>query len=241
LAEAVMARAREMHVPVVAVVFSGRPLVIDWLAESAQALLAAWFLGSEAGNAIADVFSGHVSPSGRTPMTWPRAAGQVPIFFGERPSGRPFDAQDRFTTKYIDVANEPLFPFGFGLTYGRFEWTSLRLSTDTLGPKDTLGVSIDIQNHGLHAAEETAFLFVHYAVASVSQPILTLKGFAKIRLGAGESGTVRLSVAAADLRILGLDLQPIFESGEVQILAGPSADRSQLLAAPLRLAWTCVC
>jgi beta-glucosidase len=241
LAEAVMARAREIHVPVVAVVFSGRPLVIDWLADTAQALLAAWFLGSEAGNAIADVLSGHVSPSGRTPMTWPRAAGQVPIFFGQRPSGRPFDPQDRFTTKYIDVANEPLFPFGFGLTYGRFEWKGLRLSTDTLGPKDTLNVSIDIQNHGLHAAEETAFLFVHYAVSSVSQPILTLKGFAKIRLRSGESGTVQMSVAAADLRILGLDLQPIFESGEVQILVGPNADRSQLLAAPLRLVWTCAC
>jgi beta-glucosidase len=241
LAQAVMARAREMHVPVVAVVFSGRPLVIDWLADNAQALLAAWFLGSEAGNAIADVLSGHVSPSGRTPITWPRAAGQVPIFFGERPSGRPFDAQDRFTTKYIDVANEPLFPFGFGLTYGRFEWKGLRLSTDTLGPKDTLSVSIDIENHGLRAAEETVFLFVHYKVASVSQPTLTLKGFAKIRLGQGESGTVQLSLAAADLRILGLDLQPIFESGEVQILVGPSADRSQLLAAELRLVWTCAC
>jgi beta-glucosidase len=134
-----------------------------------------------------------------------------------------------------------LFPFGFGLTYGRFEWKGLRLSTDTLGPKDTLNVSIDIQNHGLHAAEETAFLFVHYAVSSVSQPILTLKGFAKIRLRSGESGTVQMSVAAADLRILGLDLQPIFESGEVQILVGPNADRSQLLAAPLRLVWTCAC
>jgi beta-glucosidase len=134
-----------------------------------------------------------------------------------------------------------LFPFGFGLTYGRFEWQGLRLSTDTLGPKDTLSVSIDIKNHGLRAAEETVFLFVHYKVASVSQPTLTLKGFAKIRLRQGESGTVQLSVEAAELRILGLDLQPIFESGEVEILVGPSADRSQLLAAPLRLVWTCAC
>ncbi len=241
LAEAVMARARDRHVPIVAIVFSGRPLIIDWLADGAQALLAAWFLGSEAGNAIADVLSGRVSPSGRTPITWPRAAGQVPIFFGERPSGRPYNAQDRFTTKYLDVANEPLFPFGFGLTYGRFEWQNLRLSTDTLGPNDTLKVRIDIKNHGLRTAEETVFLFVHYKVASVSQPILTLKGFAKIRLGPGESGTVHLPVAAADLRILGLDLQPVFESGQVEILVGPSAERSQLLAAALRRVWTCAC
>jgi beta-glucosidase len=241
LAEAVLARARDLHVPVTAVVFSGRPLVIDWLAQDAQAVLAAWFLGSEAGNAIADVLSGRVSPSGRTPVTWPRAAGQVPIFFGERPSGRPFNEQDRFTTKYLDVSNQPLFPFGFGLTYGRFEWQDLRLSAATLGPNDTLTVSVDIKNHGVHAAEETVFLFVHDKVASVAQPVLELKGFGKIRLGPGESGTVRLPVAAAELRILGLDLQPVFEVGEIEVLVGPCADRSQLLSAALRLVWTCAC
>jgi beta-glucosidase len=241
LAEAVLARARDMHVPVTAVVFSGRPLVIDWLAQDAQAVLAAWFLGSEAGNALADVLSGRVSPSGRTPVTWPRAAGQVPIFFGERPSGRPFNEQDRFTTKYLDVANQPLFPFGFGLTYGRFEWQDLRLSATTLGPNDTLSVSVDIKNHGVHAAEETVFLFVHDKVASVTQPVLELKGFGKIRLGPGESGTVRLPVAAAELRILGIDLQPVFEVGEIEVLVGPCADRSQLLSAALRLVWTCAC
>ncbi|MEA3173638.1 MAG: beta-glucosidase, partial [Gammaproteobacteria bacterium] len=241
LAEAVLARARDMHVPVTAVVFSGRPLVIDWLAQDAQAVLAAWFLGSEAGNALADVLSGRVSPSGRTPVTWPRAAGQVPIFFGERPSGRPFNEQDRFTTKYLDVSNQPLFPFGFGLTYGRFEWQDLRLSATTLGPNDTLSVSVDIKNHGVHAAEETVFLFVHDKVASVTQPVLELKGFGKIRLGPGESGTVRLPVAAAELRILGIDLQPVFEVGEIEVLVGPCADRSQLLSAALRLVWTCAC
>jgi beta-glucosidase len=241
LAEAVLARARDMHVPVTAVVFSGRPLVIDWLAQDAQAVLAAWFLGSEAGNALADVLSGRVSPSGRTPVTWPRAAGQVPIFFGERPSGRPFNEQDRFTTKYLDVSNQPLFPFGFGLTYGRFEWQDLRLSAATLGPNDTLSVSVDIKNHGVHAAEETVFLFVHDKVASVTQPVLELKGFGKIRLGPGESGTVRLPVAAAELRILGVDLQPVFEVGEIEVLVGPCADRSQLLSAALHLVWTCAC
>ena len=241
LAEAVMARARDMHVPVTAVVFSGRPLVIDWLAEQAQAVLAAWFLGSEAGYALADILSGRVSPSGRTPVTWPRAAGQVPIFFGERPSGRPFNAQDRFTTKYIDVANEPLFPFGFGLTYGRFVWNNLRLSSDTLGPNDRLSVSVDIKNHGLHAAEETVFLFVHYKVSSVSQPVLNLKGFGKIHLRPGEGGTVHLPLEGAELRILGLDLQPVFEAGEIEVLVGPCADRSQLHGAALRLVWTCAC
>jgi beta-glucosidase len=241
LAEAVMARARDMHVPVTAVIFSGRPLVIDWLAQQAQAVLAAWFLGSQAGHALADILSGRASPAGRTPVTWPRDAGQVPIFFGERPSGRPFNPNDRFTTKYIDVANEPLFPFGFGLSYGQFVWNNLRLSSDTLGPNDTLGVSIDIKNHGVHSAEETVFLFVRYKVSSVSQPVLNLKGFSKIHLRPGEAGTVRLPLAGTELRILGLDLQPVFEAGEIEVLVGPCADPTQLHSAALRLVWTCAC
>jgi beta-glucosidase len=241
LAEAVLARARETHTAVIAVVFSGRPLIIDWLVESAQAVLAAWFLGSEAGNAIADVVSGRVSPSGRTPVTWPRAAGQVPIFFAERPSGRPFDPVDRFTSKYLDVADGPLFPFGFGLSYGRFELTNLRLSADALGPKDTLTVSVAIKNHGVRAAEETVFLFVHDKLASVVRPVLELKGFAKIHLQPGEAGALTLRLAAADLYFLGLDLQPAFEVGDIEILVGPCADRRQLLMAPLRLVWTCAC
>jgi beta-glucosidase len=241
LSEAVMSRARAAHIPVVAVVFSGRPLIIDWLVEDAQAVLAAWFLGSEAGNAIADVVSGKISPSGRTPVTWPRAAGQIPIFFGERPSGRPFDAADRFTSKYLDVANGPLFPFGFGLSYGRFELSELRLSAATLGPKDRLTVSVTVRNHGVRAAEETVFLFTRDKLASVARPVLELKGFAKILLTPGQSGTVTLPLTGADLHFLGLDLEPIFETGDIDVLVGPCADRAQLLSAPLRLVWTCGC
>src|SRR5665213_3186230 len=117
LAEAVFERARARAIPVIVILFSGRPLMVPWLAAKADALLAAWFLGSEAGNAIADVVTGRVAPSGRTPITWPRAVGQVPLFFAQRPSGRPADAQDHFTSKYLDLPNEPLYPFGHGLTY----------------------------------------------------------------------------------------------------------------------------
>ena len=241
LAEAVLARARGTHTPVIAVVFSGRPLVLDWLAQDAQALLAAWFLGSEAGHAIADVVAGRVSPGGRTPVSWPRAAGQVPIFFGQRPGGRPFNSADRFTSKYLDVANEPLFPFGHGLTYGRFELTDLRLSSGNLGPNDSIEVSVAVKNHGLRAAEETVFLFVHDKVASVARPVLELKGFAKIALAPGESGRVAMSLTGAALHFLGLELQPVFETGDIEVLVGPCADRTQLLMAPLRLVWTCVC
>ncbi len=235
LAEAVFEQAKRSSTPVVVILFSGRPLIVPWLVEKADAVLAAWFLGSEAGNALADVITGRCSPSGRTPVTWPRAAGQVPIFFSERPSGRPFDSNDRFTSKYLDVANEPLFPFGFGLTYGRFEFANLRLSSGAIGIDDTVTVQVDVTNRGARAAQETVFLFTHDKLASLSRPKLELKGFGKIDLGAGGSGTVSISLRASELRFLGMDLEPLFEPGDVEILVGPCADRAQLLTATIQL------
>jgi beta-glucosidase len=235
LADAVFERAQQSAIPVIVVLFSGRPLVVPWLVERANAVLAAWFLGSEAGNAIADVLTGKLSPSGRTPVSWPRAAGQVPIFFSERPSGRPFDAQDRFTSKYLDVSNEPLFPFGFGLTYGRFEFSNLKLSASAIGINDALTIQVDVINRGAREAQETVFLFVHDKVASVSRPKLELKGFGKISLLPGEIGTVTLSLPAAELSFLDLHLEPVFEPGDVEILVGPCADKTQLLSATVRL------
>ena len=235
LASAVFERARRSSTPVIVVLFSGRPLIVPALVEGADAVLAAWFLGSEAGNAIADVITGRVSPGGRTPVTWPRAAGQVPIFFSERPSGRPFNPDDRFTSKYLDVANEPLFPFGFGLSYGRFEYSNLRLSTGAIGIAEAVTVQVDVINRGTREAQETAFLFVHDKVASISRPKLELKGFAKITLQPGKIGTVSILLGAAELRFLGKDLEPVFEPGEVEILIGPCADRAQLLTASIQL------
>src|ERR1700674_1027136 len=235
LAEAVFEEGERSSTPVIVILFSGRPLIVPWLVEKADAVLAAWVLGSEAGNALADVITGRHSPSGRTPMTWPRAMGQVPVFFSERPSGRPFDSKDRFTSKYLDVANEPLFPFGFGLTYGRFELANLRLSSGAIGINDTLTVQVDVTNRGARDAQETVFLFTHDKLASVSRPKLELKGFAKISLPPGESGTVTLALRGAELRFLGMDLEPVFEPGEVEILVGPCADRAQLLTATIQL------
>lgn len=240
-AEAVFQRARAKAAPVIVVLFSGRPLVVPWLIDKADAVLAAWFPGSEAGNSIGDVLTGRVSPSGRTPVTWPRAVGHIPIFFGERPSGRPADPKDHYTSKYLDVPNEPLFAFGHGLTYGRFTLSNLRVTPVDAEDIDTLRIRVDVRNEGARAAQETVFLFTHDKVASVARPLLELKGFAKIDLRPGEAGTVTLSLRAADLRFLGVDLTPVFEPGEVEILVGPCADRSQLLAATIRLSWSRPC
>jgi beta-glucosidase len=233
---AVFERARALQKPVIVVLFSGRPLVVPWLVESADAVLAAWFPGSEAGNAIGDVLLGHVSPSGRTPVSWPRATGQIPIFFGQRPSGRPADPKDHYTSKYLDVVNEPLFPFGHGLTYGRFTYANLRVPEGPVSVTETLVVRVDVSNQGERAAEETVFLFTHDVLASVSRPVLELKGFAKVALNPGETATVSLLLAVAELRFLGPGLELAFEAGDVEILVGPCADRRQLLVSSIRLA-----
>ena len=231
LAAAVFSRAHELGKRVVVVLFSGRPLVLPWLFEKADAVLAAWFLGSEAGNAIADVLTGRVSPSGRTPMAWPRAVGQIPVFFAQRPGGRPFKPNDHYTSKYLDISNEPLFPFGFGLTYGHFALSNLRVRPES----DGFEVRVDVVNQGRRLAEETVFLFIHDKVASVTRPLLELKGFEKISLAPGESGTVVLRLPHSELRFPGLDLRPVLESGEIEILVGPCADRARLLVATVEL------
>jgi beta-glucosidase len=238
LAQAVFERAQRSNIPVVVILFSGRPLVVPWLIEKANAVLAAWFLGSEAGNAIADVLTGRISPSGRTPVTWPKAAGQVPIFFAQRPSGRPFNADDRFTSKYLDVANEPEFPFGHGLTYGQFAQSNLRVSAGSVSQNDAITVLVDVINQGTREAQETLFMFTRDKLASIVRPVLELKGFAKISLAPGQSGTISLTLRGSDLYFLGANLKPVFEPGEVEVFVGPCADQAQLLSTTIQLVWS---
>jgi beta-glucosidase len=209
--------------------------VVPGRAARADALIAAWFIGSEAGHAIADVLLGRVSPSGRTPITWPRAIGQIPIFFGLRPSGRPSDPKDYFTSKYLDVVNEPLYPFGHGLGYGRFTYSNLRVTPDSAGERDRIEVRVEVANEGARRSEETVFLFTRDKVASVTRPLLELRGFAKITLDPGARGDVQLSLDAAELRFLDAKLAPVFEPGDVEILVGPCADRGRLLTAIVSL------
>jgi len=235
LAEAVTARARALGIPVVAILFSGRPLVVPWLSEHADALLAAWFLGVEAGHAIADVVTGRASPCGRTPMSWPRAVGQVPIHFGQRPTGRPMNPADYFTSKYQDVDNTPLYAFGHGLSYGRFSYDELQVEPRRVHEQDALKISVRLRNVGAREAEETVFLFVRGKVSRVTRPLLELKGYAKQRLMPGEAGAVELELPASELRYLGPDLLPLFEAGEVEILVGPSAEQSGLLRRTIEL------
>jgi len=237
LAEAVLERARVAGVPVVVVLFCGRPLTVPWLIERADALLVAWFPGREAGHAIADVLTGRVSPSGRMPITWPRSIGQIPLFYGHRSGGRPENPADRYTSKYLDVANSPLVPFGFGLTYGRARYANLRVTPTDVTARDVVDVGIDVTNDATRAAEETVFLFVRDRVASVARPLLELKDVTKIVLDPGATATARFRLPATALGFLGLDLEPVLEPGEIEILVGPDADPARLVSARLVLRW----
>lgn len=235
LAEAVLQRAGARAIPVVAILFSGRPLIVPWLAERASALLAAWFPGCEAGHAIADVLTGRRSPSGRTPITWPRAVGQIPLFFGQRSGGRPVELSGPFASRYIDESAAPLFPFGHGLTYGRFTLSGLRVMPQSARATDTVEVGVEVENHGARRAEETVFLFTRRLKARVAPPMLELHGVGKITLDPGGRGTLRLPLALPQLRAPGPDLEPTLEPGVIEILVGPCADRASLLTCRLEV------
>ncbi|HEU0196092.1 MAG TPA: glycoside hydrolase family 3 N-terminal domain-containing protein [Nevskiaceae bacterium] len=235
LAEAVLEAAHRRGVRVTVILFSGRPLVVPWLAGHADALLAAWFPGTEAGNALADLLTGRVSPSGRTAVTWPRAVGQIPIHYAQRGGGRPENPQDHYTSKYLDLSNRPLYPFGYGLGYGHCRYANLRLSPQRVGRAGVITARVTVTNEGQHAQRETVFLFVHDVVASVARPVLELQGWATLELEPGQSADAVIAVAAQSLCFPGLDLELAFEAGEVEVFVGPCADRERLLKAVVSL------
>jgi beta-glucosidase len=183
--------------PVVLVAMSGRPLAITWAAENVPAILWPWFPGTQGGHAIADVLFGDVNPSGKLPVTFPRSAGQIPIYYNYFPTGRPENPKDKFTSKYIDSPNDPLYEFGYGLSYTKFDYSDLRVSDATGGVR----VSVNVRNSGRRAGDEVVQLYVNDPVASTSRPVRELKGFQRISLAPGETRRVEFILTPADLQI----------------------------------------
>ena len=177
--------------PLVVVVMAGRPLTIPWLADRANAILYAWYLGIESGNAVADVLFGDVNPSGKLPVSFPRTVGQIPIYYSHLPTGRPPSAEDKFTSKYIDLPLGPLYPFGFGLSYTTFQYSNLQVNRMT--------VSATVRNTGKRAGDEIVQLYVSRAAADVSWPVRLLKGFERVSLAPGESTRVSFQLTRNDL------------------------------------------
>jgi beta-glucosidase len=231
LAEAVL----DLGKPVVALLSSGRPLAVPWLFERADAVLAAWFLGGEAGHAVADVLTGKFNPTGKLPVTWPRCVGQAPIFYGQRPSGRPTKAGERYSSAYLDLPAAPQFPFGHGLSYSRFALRDLRCNPTCVKAGETVEISVTVDNDSGVDGEATLFLFVHDLVASVARPVLELKGVSKIVLAAGERGQAKWLLPSGTLDFIGRSLDPVLEPGQFEVHVGQSADPAELLTDVIEL------
>lgn len=208
--------------PVVLVVMSGRPLTISWAAEHVPAIVQSWFLGVEAGHALADVLFGDVSPTGKLPVTVPRTTGQVPIYYNHLPTGRPPVASDKYTSKYNDTPIGPLYPFGFGMTYTKFDYSNLRVSAPSMTRAGSLKVSADVRNSGSRAGEEIVQFYVGDPVASVSRPVKELKGFQRIAIQPGETKRVEFTVSKRDLQFWNNGW--IVEPGQFNVWIAPSSE-----------------
>ena len=212
--------------PVVLVLLTGRPLALTWEQENVPAILNVWFAGSEAGDAIADVLFGDVNPSGKLTTTWPQNVGQVPLYYNHKNTGRPESIGknfEKFRTNYLDVTNQPLYPFGFGLSYTTFSYGDVKLSSNNLKANETLTASVTITNTGLVAGKETVQLYIRDLVGSSTRPVKELKGFKKIDLLAGESKTVSFSITTDDLKFYNNHLIFDWEAGEFEIMVGPDS------------------
>ena len=209
--------------PVVLVLVNGRPLTLTWEDAHVNSIIEAWHGGMQAGNAIADILFGDYNPSGKLTTTFPRSVGQIPIYYNYRNTGRPEDPKNKFTTKYLDIPNSPLYPFGFGLSYSTFEYGDIILSKSRLNGNDKLNVTVNIANTGKYAGEETVQLYIRQPVASISRPVKELKNFQKVFLKAGEKKDVTMEVSTEQLKFYNSELSYNWEPGEFIVYVGTNS------------------
>ncbi len=214
--------------PLVLVIMSGRPLALEEEFALADAILFVWHPGVEAGNAIADVLFGDYNPSGKITMTFPRNVGQIPIYYNHKNTGRPNpgDVFQKFRSNYLDSPNSPLFPFGFGLSYTKFEYANLKLNSNIMTESSSIEVTVDVTNTGNFNGEEVVQLYVRDVVGSVSRPLRELKGFSKINLAKGETKSVSFTLSPNDLAFYNYDIEFVTEPGLFQVFVGPNSNAS---------------
>ncbi|MBN1456501.1 MAG: glycoside hydrolase family 3 C-terminal domain-containing protein [Sedimentisphaerales bacterium] len=209
--------------PVVIVLFTGRPLTIDWSLENIPAILLAWHPGIEGGNGIADVLFGDYNPAGKITVTFPRSVGQIPIYYNMKNTGRPFDEEDRFTSKYIDSPNTPLLPFGYGLSYTTFDYKNLKIENEKVAIPGTVKISARVTNTGPVAGHEVVQLYIRDLVGSVTRPVKELKGFERIYLEPGETKTVTFDLSTCDLKFYDINMEYNVEPGNFKVWVGPNS------------------
>lgn len=212
--------------PVVLVLFTGRPLVLNWEQEHVPAILNVWFGGSEAGPAIGDVLFGAVNPGGKLTMTFPKSVGQIPLYYAHKNTGRPLKEGkwfEKFRSNYLDVDNDALYPFGYGLSYTTFRFSDITLNRSSIGMDNELVASVTVTNTGDRAGSEVVQLYIRDLVGSVTRPVKELKGFEKIYLQPNESRTVRFTIAPEMLKFYNADLKFVTEPGDFDVMIGPDS------------------
>jgi beta-glucosidase len=210
--------------PLVVVLFNGRPLTLSNVDAGAPAILEAWFPGTEAGNAVADVLFGKVNPGGKLPVSFPRRLGQVPIYYNHEPTGRPCDVKSKYNSRYRDLAScDPLYPFGYGLSYSKFEVSNLRLSGQSVSPRGEIKATVDVANVGGPKGDDVVQLYLHDPVASISQPVRRLRGFERVTLGPGEQQSVTFTLDRSDFGFYDNRGRFVVEPGQIDLYAGDSS------------------
>lgn len=215
--------------PIILMINAGRPLVFDWASENIPTIVYTWWLGTEAGNSIADVLFGKINPGGKLPMTFPRTEGQIPIYYNHYNTGRPAknNTDRNYVSAYIDLDNDPAYPFGFGLSYTKFQYSDVNVSATKLKGNQTLTASVTLTNSGNYDGEEVVQLYIRDLVGKVVRPVKELKGFQKIFLKKGESKTVSFNITPEDLKFYDDELNFDWESGEFDIMIGTNSAQVQ--------------
>lgn len=211
--------------PIVVVLINGRPLALPWIAEHVPAVLEAWLPGEEGGTAVADVLFGDYNPGGKLPISLPVGVGQVPVYYNHKPSG----GRSHWRGSYVDMSTQPLFPFGHGLSYTRFQYTDLLVEPAAIDPAGSARISAEVANVGARAGEEVVQLYVHDVVASMTRPVKELKGFKRVSLEPGQRKRVVFELAASQLAYYDGSLQPVVEPGRFEIMIGSSSEDIRLL------------
>jgi beta-glucosidase len=222
--EALIAAIKDTGKPFVVVLFNGRPLTLDGVADEAPAILEAWFPGVQAGHAVADVLFGDVNPGGKLPVSFPRRVGQVPIYYNHEPTGRPCDPGVKWNSRYRDIPScEPLYPFGYGLSYTSFEISNLKLNRQSVSRHGSVTATVDVKNTGARAGDEVVQLYIHDPVASISQPVRRLRGFERVTLEPGEARTVSFTLDRSDFGFYDNRGRFVVEPGRIDVYAGNSS------------------
>jgi beta-glucosidase len=209
--------------PTIVVLVNGRPLSVGWIVNNVPAILESWMGGSQSGNAIADILFGDVNPGGKLPVTVPRTVGQVPIYYNHMNTGRPPEAQNRYTSKYFDAPWTPLYPFGYGLSYTTFKFDKLQLSAPRISANGKITVSVEVENTGRRAGDEVVQLYIRDVVATMTRPVKELKGFQRVSLQPGEKRRVEFVLGPEHLGFWNREMRYVVEPGEFQVMVGANS------------------